>query len=146
MKGDVDSDRRVRQSFERQRFMDLIGASLAEVGEGRVEIELPANERLTQQHGFLHAAVVAAAVDSACGYAALTLMPAGTAVLTVEYKINLLAPAEGDRLIARGRVVRTGRTLTICAGDAYMVGDGVERHVATVTATMMCVRDRALED
>lgn len=146
MKGDVDSDRRVRQSFERQRFMDLIGARLAEVAEGRVEIELPTDERLTQQHGFLHAAVVAAAVDSACGYAALTMMPAGTAVLTVEYKINLLAPAEGEKLIARGRVVRAGRTLTTCAGDAYMVGDGPERHVATVTATMMCVRDRGLED
>ena len=146
MKGDGDSDRRVHESFERQRFMDLIGARLSEVAEGRVEIELPADERLTQQHGFLHAGVVAAAVDSACGYAALTLMPAGTAVLTVEYKINLLAPAEGDRLIARGRVVRAGRTLTTCAGDAYMVGDGAERHVATVLATMMCVRDRGLED
>ena len=146
MKGDGDSDRRVRESFERQRFMDLIGARLSEVAEGRVEIELPAAEGLTQQHGFLHAGVVAAAVDSACGYAALTLMPAGTAVLTVECKINLLAPAEGDRLIARGRVVRAGRTLTTCAGDAYMVGDGAERHVATVLATMMCVRDRGLED
>jgi uncharacterized protein (TIGR00369 family) len=146
MKGDVDSDRRVRESFERQRFMDLIGAKLAEVGEGRVEIELPADERLTQQHGFLHAAVVAAAVDSACGYAALTLMPAETAVLTVEYKINLLAPAAGERLIARGRVVRAGRTLTTCAGDAFMVVDGAERQIATVTATMMCVRERGLED
>ncbi len=146
MKGDLDSDRRVRQSFERQRFMDLIGARLAAVAEGRVEIELSPDERLTQQHGFLHAAVVAATVDSACGYAALTLMPAGTAVLTVEYKINLLAPAEGEKLIARGRVVRAGRTLSTCAGDAYMVGDGAERHVATVTATMMCVRDRGLED
>jgi uncharacterized protein (TIGR00369 family) len=146
MTGDVDSDRRVRESFERQRFMDLIGAKLAEVGEGRVEIELPADERLTQQHGFLHAAVVAAAVDSACGYAALTLMPAETAVLTVEYKINLLAPAAGERLIARGRVVRAGRTLTTCAGDAFMVVDGAERQIATVTATMMCVRERGLED
>jgi uncharacterized protein (TIGR00369 family) len=141
-----DAERRVRDSFARQRFMTLLGAELTLVEDGRVEIELPAAEQLTQQHGFLHAGVVAAAVDSACGYAALTLMPPDSAVLTVEYKINLLAPAEGDRLVARGRVLRAGRTLSTCAGDAYTFTAGAERHVATVTATMMCLRDRGLAD
>ena len=144
MKGDGDSDRRVHESFERQRFMDLIGARLSEVAEGRVEIELPADERLTQQHGFLHAAVVAAAVDSACGYAALTLMPDDAEVLTVELKVNLLAPASGDRLVDEGEVVRAGRTLTVCRGDAYAEQGAERMHVATMLATM--VRRRPARD
>ena len=141
-----EAERRVRESFARQRFMALIGAELSAVEEGRVEIELPASPQLTQQHGFLHAGVVAAATDSACGYAALSLMPADAAVLTVEYKVNLLAPAEGERLVARGRVVRSGRTIYVCAGDAFMAARGEERHVATMTATVMCVQGRELVD
>jgi len=132
----------VRESFARQQLMATIGAQLAHVAPGAVEIELPFSERLTQQHGFLHAGVVAAAMDSACGYAALTLMDGEAAVVTVEFKINLLEPAAGERLVARGRVVRAGRTLTVCRGEAIAVVGNTERHVATMTATMMAVRGR----
>jgi len=135
-----DAEERVRQSFARQEFMTAIGADLVHVAPGEVDIALPFSERLTQQDGYLHAGVVAGATDTACGYAALTTMDAHAEVLTVEFKINLLAPAAGDRLIARGRVVRTGRTLTVCRGEAVTVTDGREKHVATLTATLIAVR------
>jgi uncharacterized protein (TIGR00369 family) len=115
---DADVEARVRRSFARQEYMAAIGAELVHVAAGEVDIALPFSERLTQQDGYLHAGVVAGAADSACGYAALTTMAAEAEVLTVEFKINLLAPAAGERLVARGRVVRTGRTLTVCRGDA----------------------------
>ena len=114
--------------------METLGAKLVHVDDGEVDIALPFSERLVQQEGFLHAGVVAGAIDSACGYAALTRWSRAE-VLTVEFKINLLAPAAGERLIARGRVVRSGRYLTICRGDAVTVSDGCEKHVATMTAT-----------
>lgn len=119
--------------------MAAIGAELVHVAAGEVDIELPFSERLTQQDGYLHAGVVAGAADSACGYAALTTMDAGAEVLTVEFKINLLAPASGERLVARGRVLRAGRTLTVCRGDAVTISDGQEKHVAALTATMITV-------
>ena len=132
---------RVRTSFARQGAMETLGAELAEVTEGRVSIALPIEPRLSQQDGFLHAGVVVAALDSACGYAALTLMPDEAEVLTVELKVNLLAPASGKRLVAEGEVLRAGRTLTVCRGDAH-AEQGTERvHVATMLATM--VRRRA---
>ena len=116
--------------------MATIGAELADVAAGRVVIALAVEPRLSQQHGFLHAGVLVAALDSACGYAALTLMPAEMEVLTAEFKVNLLAPAGGDSLVAEGEVVRAGRTLTVCRGDAF--SEGVERvHVATMLATMI---------
>jgi uncharacterized protein (TIGR00369 family) len=116
--------------------MATIGAELAEVAPGRVAISLAIEPRLSQQHGFLHAGVVTAALDSACGYAAWTLMPADMEVLTVEFKVNLLAPAEGERLVAEGEVVRPGRTLTICRAEAFT--ESAERvHVATMLATMI---------
>jgi len=121
--------------------MATLGAELAEASAGRVRIALPKDPRLSQQHGFLHAGVVTAALDSACGYAALTLMPEDAEVLTVEFKVNLLAPAGGDSLIATGEVVRAGSTLTICRGDAYARQADEELHVATMLATM--VRRRA---
>jgi uncharacterized protein (TIGR00369 family) len=128
---------RVRSNFGRQGAMATIGAELAAVGSGRVVISLPIEPRLSQQHGFLHAGVVVAALDSACGYAALTLMPDGSDVLSVEFKVNLLAPASGERLVAEGEVLRAGRTLTVCNGNAY-AEQGRERvHVATMLATMM---------
>ena len=117
--------------------MATLGAEMVHVATGEVDIALPFSERLTQQDGYLHAGVVAGVVDSACGYAALTTMDAGAEVLTVEFKINLLAPAAGERLVARGRVLRTGRTLTVCRGDAFTIDDGREKHVATLTTTMM---------
>lgn len=130
-------EERVRASFARQGLMGTLGARLAEVAAGTVAIELPFDERLTQQHGFLHAGALLAAIDSACGYAALTLLPAGSEVLTVELKANLLAPAAGERFEARGEVVRAGRTLTVCRGDGYALGPAGRTHVATLLATMI---------
>jgi len=117
--------------------MATIGAELVHVAEGEVDIALPFSDQLTQQDGYLHAGVVAGAADSACGYAALTTMDAAAEVLTVEFKINLLAPAAGEGLLARGRVVRAGRTLVVCRGDAVMITGGQERQVATLTATLI---------
>ena len=123
----------VRNSFERQPFMSLIGASLSRVEPGEVEIELPFREDLLQQTGMLHGGVVAAIGDVACGYAALTLMPQGSEVWSVEFKINLLAPAAGRRIVALGRVVRSGRTLSVCTADVSTD----ERVVATMTGTFI---------
>jgi uncharacterized protein (TIGR00369 family) len=133
---------RVRGSFARQRVMQAIGASLSRVVPGEVEIVLPFREDLTQQHGFLHAGIVSTIADSACGYAAYSLMPADAAVLTVEYKVNFLSPAQGDRMIARARVTKAGRTVTVCTCDVVSVEDGQERIVATMLGTIMTVRGR----
>jgi len=126
--------------------MATIGASLARVEPGEVDVELRPREDLTQQHGFVHAGVLASAADSACGYAALSLMPPNAAVLSVEFKINMLAPAAGDRIVARGRVIRAGKTVTVCWGDVTAYSAGAEKLVATMVATMMTVRDRGLTD
>jgi uncharacterized protein (TIGR00369 family) len=136
---DPDFDARVRASFARQRFMATLGATLERVAPGEVTIALPYRDDLTQQHGFLHAGVVTAVVDSACGYAALSLMEPGAGVVSVEFKINLLAPAVGARFVATARVVKAGRTLTVCGGE-LTAGETV---VAVMQATMMAVRDRA---
>jgi uncharacterized protein (TIGR00369 family) len=117
--------------------MATIGAELVHVAPGEVDIGLPFSKQLTQQDGFLHAGVVAGAADSACGYAALTTMEPRAEVLTVEFKINLLAPAAGERLLVRGRVLRAGRTLTVCRADAVTISEGQEKHVATLTATLI---------
>jgi len=137
-----DFEQRVRESFARQHLMHTLGASLMLVEPGMVEIELPYRTDLTQQHGFLHAGVIASVLDSACGYAAFTLMPADTAVLSVEFKVNLLSPARGDRLVARAEVKRAGRTVTVCTADAYAFEGEQSKLVATMLATMMCVRGR----
>jgi uncharacterized protein (TIGR00369 family) len=133
---------RVRASFARQAMMQTIGAVLETVAAGRAEISLPFRSDLTQQHGYLHAGVVATIADSACGYAAYSLMPADASVLTVEYKINLLAPATGDRFIARAAVIRPGRTLTVVEADVFASVGGEERRIATMLATIIAVRDR----
>ena len=132
----------MRASFKRQRVMETIGARLARVEPGEVEIELAYDERLTQQTGFLHAGVVSAVLDSACGYAAYTLMEPGCEVLSIEFKVNLLAPAVGEKLVARASVVKAGRTITVCRADGWMVRDGAEVQVATMTGTMMKVEER----
>jgi uncharacterized protein (TIGR00369 family) len=139
---DPDFEARVRTSFARQRLMATIGARLVRVAPGEVEIELPFRDELTQQHGFLHGGIVTAIADTACGYAALSLMPAEAAVLTVEYKVNLLAPVRGGRMRARGRVTRPGRVLSVCAGDVAALAEGQETLVATMLATMMAVHER----
>lgn len=135
-------EERVRASFSRQVFMTSLGARLASVAPGEVAIELPFREDLTQQHGFLHAGVVTAIVDSACGYAALSLMPPEAAVLSVEFKINLLAPAAGGRFVATGRVVKAGRNLTVCSGEVVADPDGPATTVAILQATMMTLVGR----
>jgi len=132
-------ERDVRASFGRQKLMKLYGATLARVEPGTVEITMPFNEELTQHHGYLHAAVVTALVDNACGFAAMTISPAGMEILTVEYKVNFLAPAKGERLMVHGQVKKAGRTFIICTGEAVMIHDGKERHVATMLATMFPV-------
>ena len=133
---------RVRASFARQGAMHTIGASLAEVAPGRVVIELPWAQGLTQQHGFLHAGIVATALDSACGYAASTLMPGDAGVLTVEFKINLLAPAKGQRFRMEGVVLKPGRTISVVEGRAYAADEGREKLVATMNATLMTITGR----
>ncbi len=139
---DPQYEARVRASFAGQRVMETLGASLVRVEPGAVEIVLPFRADLTQQHGFLHAGIVATILDSACGYAAFSLMPADAAVLTVEYKINLLRPAAGERFAARARVVRAGQTLTVCSGDVFAQEGEEEKAVATMLATIMAVAER----
>ena len=139
---DPDFEQRVRDSFASQPAMDTIGARLTHVAPGEVDIELPFRADLTQQNGFIHAGILSTVLDSACGYAAFTLMPAGADVLSIEFKVNLLAPAQGERIIARARVVRAGRTISVCTADAYALRDGRERHVATMTGTMMTMLKR----
>jgi len=139
-------EKRVKDSFARQTMMVTIGASITRVEDGEVTIELPFRSDLTQQHGFLHAGVVSMIVDTACGYAALTRMPASAAVLTVEYKVNFLSPAEGEKLIARGRVLKTGRTLMVCLGEVHSEKDGKEKLVATMLATMIAREATGLVD
>ncbi|MEZ4415933.1 MAG: PaaI family thioesterase [Gemmatimonadota bacterium] len=132
----------VRESFAAQRFMATIGATLDRLAPGEVDIRVPFRPDLTQQHGFLHAGVVSSVLDSACGYAALSLMPEGVGVLTVEFKTNLLAPARGRGLIARGRVLRSGRTISVCQAEASMLDEDVETPVATMLGTIMTIRER----
>jgi uncharacterized protein (TIGR00369 family) len=137
-----DFAERVQSSFAKQTIMHLIGAELGMVLPGEVQIQLPFRADLTQQHGFLHAGIVTAIADSACGYAALSLMPAGASVLTVEFKVNLLAPAKGESFVARGTVIKPGRTITVCSGEVY-TGFADPKLVATMTATIMQLHGRA---
>ncbi|MFQ5566372.1 MAG: PaaI family thioesterase [Paracoccaceae bacterium] len=134
---DPDFEARVRTSFARQNFMDLLGARLLSVAPGAVEIALPIRRELEQQHGFAHAGATWSIADSAAGYASHSLMAADEGVLTVELKINLLAPAKGEHLIARGRVERAGRRLTVARADVYAVAGGEETHVAAALGTFM---------
>ncbi|HSN92564.1 MAG TPA: PaaI family thioesterase [Anaeromyxobacteraceae bacterium] len=140
---DPDFAERVRRSFARQRLLATLGATLDRVAPGEVDIRLPFREDLAQQHGFLHAGAITAIVDTACGYAALTLMPAGAAVLSVEFKLNLLSPGRGESFVARARVKRPGRTVTVVTGDVFALQGGEERLVATMLATMMTLLGRS---
>jgi len=136
---DPNFEARVRASFALQNVMQLIGARLSRVGPGIVEIELDSRGDLTQQNGYVHAGIVTTILDSACGYAAHTLMPANSGVLSVEFKVNLLAPAQGERIRARAEVKRPGRTLTVCTADAFAIEGDKETLCATMLATMFCV-------
>ena len=139
-------DARGHAAVLRQPFMALIGATLKRVEPGEVEIHLPCRADLTQHTGIVHAGVVTSILDTACGAAAATLMPAGREIVSVEFKINLLAPASGDVLRAVGRVVRAGRTLTVCCGEVFAITDGESRMVAVMQATMMAVTPRAAKE
>jgi uncharacterized protein (TIGR00369 family) len=134
---------RVRASFARQRVMGTLGIEIVHLEPGEVHLAMLPNPAYTQQHGFTHAGIMTTALDSACGYAAFTLMPADAAVLTVEFKTNLLAPAAGDKFLFRAHVIKPGRTLTICEAQALALSEGSrEKLVATMTGTLMAVFGR----
>ena len=136
-----DFEQRVQTSFSQQAFMSTIGARLTQVAEGFLEIRLPFSPTLTQQNGFLHAGAITSILDSACGYAALTVAGEDADVLSVEFKVNLLAPATGDGFVARAQVKRAGKKLTVCVADAFAVNDGKEKIVATMLATIINLRE-----
>lgn len=130
---------RIADSFSRQGLMQTLGAHLSEVEAGRVVIAMPFAPAITQQHGFAHAGAITSIVDSACGYAALTLMPEDKAVLTSEFKINLLAPAAGESFEAEGRIIRAGKRVHVAMGEAFAIRDGQRKPIAVMLATMMVI-------
>ena len=132
-------EQRVRASFANQQMLKTLGAELSAVRSGATEIRFPFAAALTQQHGYIHAGAVTTILDSACGYAALTVAPEGLEVLSVEFKVNLLSPATGESIVARAQVKRAGKTLTVCAGDAFAVRPEGEKLIATMLATMIYV-------
>lgn len=139
---DPDFDRRVRANFARQAAMATLGITIASLEAGEIAFEMPYDAAYTQQHGFVHAGIITTALDSACGYAAFSLMPADAEVLTVEFKTNLLAPAKGDRFRFEAVVLRPGRTLTVCEARAFALDGEHRKLVATMTGTLMAVFDR----
>lgn len=134
---DAEYESRVRENFARQRIMQLLGATLSRVEPGAVDILLPYRDDLTQQDGYLHAGIITTVADSACGYAAYTLMPAGSNVLSVEFKVNLLHPASGDTFTAQARVLKAGATLTVTRCDIHGRTAHQSKLVATMLATMI---------
>jgi uncharacterized protein (TIGR00369 family) len=130
-------EKKVRDSFGRQLFMSTIGAEMISVGRGSVEIRFPFSSRLTQQNGFVHAGAVSSIMDSACGYAALSVAPEEVDVLSVEFKVNLLAPGVGESFVARASVKRAGKRLSVCTADAFAAKAGEEKLIATMLATIM---------
>ena len=142
-----DTDRgdfreRIRQNFARQAAMHTIGAELTRVEHGMVEIELPFDEKLTQQHGFLHAGIISAALDAACGYAAYSVIDPDASILTIEFKVNLMSPGRGERFLFRGEVTKPGSNIIVADGRGYAVSDGPAKLIASMTGTMMVVRGR----
>jgi len=138
---DPDFEKKIRARFSKQGLLQNFGATLQRIEAGEVELAMSFDEKLTQQDGFLHAGAITTLVDSACGFAAFTLMPAGSRVLSVEFKINLLSPADGDRFLARGTVIKPGRTITVCEGKFYSFKNGEEKLSALMQATMICIQD-----
>jgi uncharacterized protein (TIGR00369 family) len=141
---DSSTQQRLKESYARQAAMALIGASITGMEDGEVTIELPCRQELTQQHGFIHAGIVTMIVDTACGYAALSLMPPGAAVLTVEYKVNFISPARGEKLVAKGRVLKPGKSLMACYGEVHAKNGAREKLVASMLATMIVREDTGL--
>lgn len=133
---------RIIDSFNRQGAMATLGAELSRVSHGSVEIELPYDEKLTQQHGILHAGVISAALDSACNLAAYTLIDTDASILTIEFKVNLLSPGRGERFLFRADITKPGTNIIVADGRGYAVGDGAAKLIASMTSTMMVVRGR----
>lgn len=140
---DPDWETTVRQSFARQKVMKLIGAELIALAPGHCEIRLPFRDDLTQQNGYFHAGITSTIVDSAGGYAGYTLMPKGSDVLSVEFKLNLLAPADGEFLVAEGQVLKSGKNLVITRGEVYAIRNGKATHCATMQQTLMTMHGKA---
>ncbi|MBB3976367.1 uncharacterized protein (TIGR00369 family) [Rhizobium azooxidifex] len=138
----ADFRERITSSFQRQAAMRLIGAQLTRTEHGTVEIELPFDEKLTQQHGFLHAGVISAALDTACTYAAYTIIDPAASLLTIEFKVNLMSPGRGEWFLFRGEVTKPGSNIIVADGRAYSVGDGPAKLIASMTGTMMVMRGR----
>jgi len=139
-------EKKVRASFARQGLMTTLGAELVSVAPGAVEIRIPFHRNLSQQHDFVHAGAIASILDSSCGYAALSVAPPDVDVLSVEFKVNLLAPAVGDAFVARGSVKRAGKKITVCAADAFAVRGKEEKLIATMLATIMNLPGQDLHD
>ena len=138
---DENFETRIRESFERQGFMKHLGAKLGRIAPGEVEIVVPFDPNLSQQHGFFHGGLVGTIADNTGGYAAFTLMSASSSVLTVEYKLNLMAPAHGEIITARGRILRPGRRVSVCQSDVYVEQEGVEKLCATMLGTFMTLEN-----
>lgn len=139
---DPNFESRVRASFSQQGMLTTLGAQIGLLRAGEIHLTAPYDARFTQQDGFLHAGVVTTLMDSACGYAAYSLMPAASRVLSVEFKVNLLSPARGDRFRAEGRVIKSGRTLTVCEGKLFSIEKEEESLCAIMQATMICIREK----
>ena len=146
---DPDFKNRIQGSFSRQGFMDFIGAEITDIRLGYCEIQVPYKKELSQQHGYFHAGIIGTLADNSGGYAAFTLMPSDASILTVEYKLNLIAPGDGERLVSRAQVIKPGRTLTICRPEVFVVKNGVQTLCATALMTLMALHgkpDRPGED
>ncbi|MGO9172675.1 MAG: PaaI family thioesterase [Rhodomicrobium sp.] len=143
MTGSDEFETRVRASFARQKVMQTLGVAITRIAAGEVEFAMPFAPDFTQQHGFLHAGTVATVLDSACGYAAFTVMAPEAAVMTIEFKANFLAPAKGESFRFAGKVLKAGRTVTVCEAQAFGRAGGIEKLIATMTATIMAVTGRA---
>ncbi|MGW9229947.1 PaaI family thioesterase [Pseudorhizobium sp. NPDC055634] len=137
-----DFRERIRQSYGRQPAMETIGATLTRIEQAMVEIELPFDQKLTQQHGLLHGGIISAALDTACTYAAFSVIPPDASLLTIEFKVNLMSPGRGERFLFRGEITKPGSTIVVADGRAYALADGPAKLIASMTATMMVVRGR----
>nr|CAD6603086.1 PaaI family thioesterase [Rhizobium sp. TCK] len=137
-----DFRERIRQSFGRQPAMETIGATLTRIEQAMVEIELPFDPKLTQQHGLLHGGIVSTALDTACTYAAFSVIPVDASLLTIEFKVNLMSPGRGERFLFHGEITKPGSTIIVADGRAYAISDGPAKLIASMTATMMVVRGR----
>lgn len=134
--------KKVQESFDRQKFMELINAKLIDVQPGYCEIHVPYDLTLTQQHGFFHAGIISTIADNAAGYAGFSLMEENSSILTVEFKLNILSPGDGDRLIGKANVIKSGRTLTICRSEVFVVKDGEEKLCAAAQSTLIQLKNR----